>query len=389
MTAPAVDSDVAERAVALGPRIRSFADKNEAARRLDPELVADLAAAGVFRLMVPKELGGLETDVATLLRVIESVSEADGAAGWCVMIGASTGVNSGYLPEVASREVFGDPMGVAGGVFMPRGRAARVDGGYRVTGRWPFASGSQHCSWLLGGSIVFGADGPEKLADGSINGRSMYFPIRDVEIIDTWDVSGLRGTGSHDMAVQDVFVPEKCSVSLTADRPWHAGALYRFPPFGLLGLAVSAVGLGIARASIEELKVLAGAKTPTGSRRPLAERGATQERVARAEAELRSARAFLFEAVAEAWQAAERGDDASMEQRALLRLAATHAMVTSAGVVDAMYNLGGATSAYSSSPLQRQFRDVHVATQHIMVAPPTFELAGRVLLGVPADTAML
>lgn len=390
MTIPAGTPDVVQRATALAPRIASFAAKNEAARRLDPELVADLADAGLFRVAVPREIGGLEHDAATMVRVIEAVSTADGAAGWCVMIGASTGVNAGYLAKEAAREVYGaSPNVVNGGVFMPMGRAVRVPGGYRVTGRWPFASGSQHCSWLLGGAVVFGEDGPEKLPDGTPNIRLMYFPVAQVEIIDTWDSSGLRGTGSHDMAVNDVFVPEDYSISRAGDKPWPSGALYKFPVFGLLGLGVASVALGIARASLESLKELAGAKTPTGSRRPLAERGSTQEQVARAEAELRGARAFMFEAIGDAWTSAERGAAITVEQRALLRLAATHATVASTRVVDAMYTLGGATSAYSSSPLQRQFRDIHVATQHIMVAAPTFELTGRVLLGVPVDTSAL
>jgi alkylation response protein AidB-like acyl-CoA dehydrogenase len=389
VTETEVTADLLRRVAALGDRIASFADENEQTRRLAPELVAELSAAGVFRMVVPKEIGGLETDAATLIRVIEAVAKADGAAGWCVMIGASTGVTSAYLPKRAAEEIYGDPVAVTGGVFVPNGRAVRVEGGYRVSGRWPFASGSQHCSWLQLGSVVFGADGPERLADGSINARSMVLPAGEVEILDTWSSAGLRGTGSHDVSATDVFVPSKHSLSLTADEPWANGPLYRFPVFGLLALGIAGVALGIARASVESLKDLAGTKKPTGSRRALAERSATQQELAEAEAELRSVRAFLFEAVDDAWQAAAAGAEISLEQRAVLRLAATHATRSSADVVDAMYDLGGATSVYTSSLLQRQFRDIHVATQHLMVAPPTYELVGRVLLGLQADTGSL
>jgi alkylation response protein AidB-like acyl-CoA dehydrogenase len=389
VTETEVAADLLRRVAALGDRIASFADENEQTRRLAPELVAELSAAGVFRMVVPKEIGGLETDAATLIRVIEAVAKADGAAGWCVMIGASTGVTSAYLPKRAAEEIYGDPVAVTGGVFVPNGRAVRVEGGYRVSGRWPFASGSQHCSWLQLGSVVFGADGPERLADGSINARSMVLPAGEVEILDTWSSAGLRGTGSHDVSATDVFVPSKHSLSLTADEPWANGPLYRFPVFGLLALGIAGVALGIARASVESLKDLAGTKKPTGSRRALAERSATQQELAEAEAELRSVRAFLFEAVDDAWQAAAAGAEISLEQRAVLRLAATHATRSSADVVDAMYDLGGATSVYTSSLLQRQFRDIHVATQHLMVAPPTYELVGRVLLGLQADTGSL
>jgi alkylation response protein AidB-like acyl-CoA dehydrogenase len=381
--------DLLQRIAELGDRIASFADENERARRLAPELVAELSGAGVFRMAVPKAIGGLETDVATIIRVIEAVARADGAAGWCAMIGASTGVTSAYLPRRAAEEIYGDPAAVTGGVFVPNGRALRVEGGFRVSGRWPFASGSPHCSWLQLGSVVVGADGPERLADGSINARSMVLPASDFEILDTWNSAGLRGSGSHDVSATDVFVPGEHSLSLTADRPWATGPLYRFPVFGLLALGIAGVALGIARASIDSLRELAGTKTPTGSRRALTERSATQARLAEAEAELRSARAFMFEAVDDAWRAAAAGGEISLEQRALLRLAATHATRSSADVVDAMYDLGGATSVYTSSPLQRQFRDIHVATQHLMVAPPTYELVGRVLLGLQADTGSL
>lgn len=384
-----VSNEIMQRVTSLQERIASFADANEEARRLAPEVVAELSTAGVFRMAVPREVGGLETDAATMLRVIELVSEADGAAGWCAMIGASTGVTSAYLPQAAAQEIYGPSDTVTGGVFMPNGRAMRVDGGYRVSGRWAFASGSQHCSWLQLGAVVIGPEGPERLADGNMNARSMVLPARDVEIVDTWDAAGLRGTGSHDVAVSDVFVRDAHSLSLTTDQPWATGPLYRFPVFGLLALGIAAVALGIARASVDSLRELAGTKKPTGSRRSLAERSATQAQLAEAEAELRSVRAFLFEAVGEAWTAVEAGKDVGLEQRALLRLAATHATRTSARVVDAMYDLGGATSVYTSSLLQRQFRDIHVATQHLMVAPPTYEVVGRVLLGLPADTAAL
>jgi len=219
--------------------------------------------------------------------------------------------------------------------------------------------------------------------------RLMLFPASDARIIDTWTVSGLRGTGSHDIAVDDLFVPASRSLSLITDRPRERGPLYVFPVFGLLALGIAAVALGIARRAIDELIRLAAGKTPTGSRRPLAERPVVQAQVAEAEAALGSARAFTFETVAAAWQAARAEGMLDVRQRALLRLAATHATLAAARAVDLAYHAGGGTAVYATSQLQRQFRDIHVVTQHMMVAPATLEVVGRILLGLDADTSTL
>ena len=379
-----------DAAVALAPRIRAAAADTERQRRLSPELVRALAAGGVFQMCVPRTLGGGEVDPATMIRTIEIIAAADGAAGWSAMIGATSGVASAYLAEDAAREIYGsDPEVVSGGAFAPLGRATVVDGGYRVTGRWPFASGCEHCAWLMGGSVVLDGGQPRLLPSGMPDNRLMLFPAAAVRIIDTWDVAGLRGTGSHDIAVDDCFVPAARSLSLISDPPRARGPLYAFPVFGLLALGIAAVALGIARRALDELVALAGAKTPTGSRRLLAERPVIQAEVARAEATLGAARAFLAETVGGAWERAQAAGAIETRERARLRLAATHATLASACAVDLAYGAGGGTAVYAASPLQRCFRDIHVATQHVMVAPATLELAGRILLGLEADTAML
>ena len=377
-------------AVALAPRIRAAAAETERQRRLSPELVHALATGGVFRMCVPRALGGGEVDPATMVETIEIIAAADGAAGWSAMIGATSGVASAYLAEEAAREIYGsDPEVVSGGAFAALGRATLVEGGYRVSGRWPFASGCEHCAWLMGGSVVLDGGQPRLLPSGTPDNRLMLFPAAAVRIIDTWDVAGLRGTGSHDIAVEDLFVPAARSLSLISDRPRADGPLYAFPVFGLLALGIAAVALGIARRALDELVVLARDKTPTGSRRRLAERPAIQAELARAEAMLGAARAFLLETVDGAWTRARAAGAIDVRERARLRLAATHATLASADAVDRMYGAGGGTAVYTASPLQRCFRDIHVATQHMMVAPATLELAGRVLLGLEADTAML
>lgn len=328
-------------------------------------------------MLVPASLGGGELAPHDALAAIEALAEADGAAAWCVMIGATTGILSAYLEEAEAREIF-RPGTICGGVYAPLGRGEPAPGGWRVSGRWPFASGCQHCDWLLGGAVV--ETGPPRL---------MFFPARSVEIIDTWEVSGLMGTGSNDIAALKVDVPKERSVALTADRPRHPGRLYAFPVFGLLSLGIAAVALGIARGAIDDILDLAGAKTPTGSRRKLAERPLVQAQLAEGEALLGAARAFVFESVQRAWDAAGSGTALDLPTRARLRLAATHATMASARVVDLMYSAGGGTSIYRTSPLQRRFRDVHAATQHVMVAPPTLELAGRVLMGIDTDVSTL
>lgn len=390
MTEASTGDTLPARASDLAPRIAAAAADIELQRRIPQALVMDLARAGLFRMLVPRDAGGLEVGPRVMLDAIEEIARGDGSAGWAVMIGATTGVIAAYLPDAATHEIFAaTPDGVTGGVFHPRGRAAVVDGGYRVSGRWPLASGCQHCAWLLGGCIVF-EDGKPKLRDsGAPEARMMIFPARDAQIIDTWNVSGLRGTGSHDIAVEDLFVPAERSVWFSTDPVRRGGALYAFPVFGLLALGIAAVSLGIARGAIDDILELAGAKVPTGSRRPLAERSSTQATVAQATALVAASRAHLRATVDEIWQTAARGEQATLEQRARLRLAATQSVRDAAKAVDLAYECGGATSIYADSALQRRFRDVHVATQHILVAPATYELAGRVLLGLPADTEML
>ncbi len=379
-----------EKALALRSNIEAAADASEQARRLAPALVDAFADAGFFRMCVPASLGGLEVDPLTLLWTIETVAAGDGAAGWCVMIGATTGVVSAYLEDDAAAAVYGQqPRLVTGGVFAPRGKAIAEGDGFRVSGRWPFASGCQHCGWLMGGCLVVDNGQPRLQANGQPDPVMMLFPSDAAVIHDTWHVAGLCGTGSHDIEVQDHWVPRAHAVSLVTGTPRRGGGLYRFPVFGLLALGIAAVGLGIARTAIDDAVRLAQHKQPGGSRRSLAERGATQIAIAQAEARWRSARAFLYETVEETWGEVDDGSPMSSQRRALLRLAATHATDSAAAVVDAMYTLGGGTSIYASSRLQRCLRDIHVATQHIMVAQPTYELSGRFLLGLDADVSQL
>ena len=381
-----IDSSLLDRARVAAREIAPRADAIEEARRLPPDVVAALVEAGVFALAVPRSLGGHEATAATLLAVIEEIARADGAAGWCAMIGASSALMSAYLDETVAREVYGEPGAITCGVFAPMGRAIAAPGGFRVSGRWPFASGCEHSGWRMGGAIVEGAS---PLPSGAPDVRSMLFRADETRILDTWRTSGLRGTGSHDLEVADVFVPTARSFSFFSDAPREQGALYRLPFFGVLAAAVAAVTLGIGRHALESVIELAQKKHPLGAKRSLAHRELVQLRVAQAEAKLSGARALLFETLGAVEHAAEAGDPASLAARARLRLAAAHAASESAAAVDLAYHAGGATSIYEKSPLQRCFRDVHVATQHAMVGDASATLAGRVLLGLESDTSTL
>jgi alkylation response protein AidB-like acyl-CoA dehydrogenase len=367
----------------LAPTIKARATEIEQARRMPADLARSLAAAGLFRMAVPQQAGGLEIEPAAMLRAIEAAGAADASVGWCVMIGATSGVTAAYLPTPLAREIFGPADSIVGGVFAPMGKAEIEGDGYVVSGRWAWASGSANCRWLIGGCLVTENGELRKQANGMPEERRLIFPAEAATLNDTWHSSGLCGTGSGEMVVSNLRVPRERAVSY--DSPVASGPLYAFPFFGLLALGIGAVALGNARGAIEDLVELACGKQPLGSRRTLAERHSAQSTLAAAEANLRSARAFFYDAVDEAWQLARRSGAIEMRHRATLRLAATHATRTAADVARGMYDLGGGSSVFLSSPLQRRFRDGHVATQHIMVAPPTYELTGRILMGLPVD----
>lgn len=373
----------------LAPIVAASAEATEQARRIPAELAQKLATAGLLRLSVPRSLGGPEASAHDFLRVIEIIGQADASAGWFLMIGNTTALNAAYLPPDVARAIWAQPDVVLGGVFAPNGRAV-VDGDhYRVTGRWSWASGSQNAHWLSGGCVVLRDGKPELLPNGAPNPRMVFFPADQAILHDTWFASGLQGTGSLDMEVRDIAVPMSHAVSLVTDRPRESGPLYAFPVFGLLAMGIAAVALGNARGAVDDFIALAGGKVPTGSRKTLAERPVVQAEIGKAEAELRAARAFLYEATAQAWARATAGAPLDAPLRASLRLAATHAAQVSARVVDICYTNGGGSAVYRRSSLQRRFRDAHVATQHMMVAGPTLELAGRVLLGLETDTSTL
>jgi alkylation response protein AidB-like acyl-CoA dehydrogenase len=347
-------------------------------RRLPEELVAVLGESGLLRAGAPAEVRGLELPPGVALRCAEAVARGNASAGWCVSIAITSSLLVAYLPASSRDALFGNGRSVAAGVWAPRGTARTVEGGVVVSGRWPFCSGITHADMMFAGCLVDDQRVPSVVA----------LPKVDLEVLDTWHTLGLRGTGSHDSVAEEVFVPSDRVFSLfngpVVDRP-----LYRFPVFGFFALSIGAAALGNARGAIDDLTELACAKKGLGSTRTLAERPATQAAVATAESALEAGRALYYQGIETAWHASQGGDGVSVEARNRLRLAATHAVRTSADVVRDMYDLAGGTAIYDSSPLQRRFRDAYTATAHFQVNEASRELPGRILLDQPADVAML
>jgi alkylation response protein AidB-like acyl-CoA dehydrogenase len=375
MTARAEILAAADRAAEVA---RANADRAEQERRLPADTVAALVEAGLTRLCLPVDYGGPETDPVTLAEAIERVAVADGAAGWCTMIAATTTSMAAFLPPATAKEMFEAPAHVAGGVFAPNGQGVVDGAGVRVTGRWQWGSGTQHCRWILGGA---------RCDDDTF--RLCFFEADDVTFHDTWYTSGLRGTGSLDFSVEGVYVPAERTLQPGVTRPAVASPLAAFPNFALLAAGIAAVALGIGRRAIDELVALADDKRPQFSSRTLAQNPFTQIELARAEAGLRAGRALLLDELARTWSAVTAGGRVELAARTASRLACVHATRTAVAAVDAAYTLAGGTSVYSSHVLQRCLRDIHVATQHIMVAPKLDETLGKLLLGLDADTATL
>jgi alkylation response protein AidB-like acyl-CoA dehydrogenase len=384
-TAPHRGDEIEGLAGEISAAARELAAETERGRQLPDELVARLRDSDLLRAGAPLELGGLELAPALALRCAEEVARGDASTGWCVSIAITSSLLAAYLPEESRTELFGDGRGIAAGVWAPRGKARPVDGGVVVSGRWAFCSGIAHSDLLFAGCFVASdADGAGERPMPSV----VAIRKEDLDIRDTWHTLGLRGTGSQDCVADEVLVPETCVFSLF-DGPVLDRPLYRFPIFGFFALSIAAAALGNARAAIDELVELAADKVGQGSSRTLAERAPTQASVARAEASLHAARALYYEAIESAWQAAQGAEQVPVALRTELRLAATHAVQTSAEVARSMYDLGGGTAIYDSSPLQRRFRDAYTATAHFQVNEASREVPGRILLGQPTDIATL
>jgi alkylation response protein AidB-like acyl-CoA dehydrogenase len=367
-----------DAARALGPLVRAHADENERGRRLCMPIIEALRPTGLLRMMLPAAYGGPEASPLVMLDAVEELAFHDGATGWCTMISATTASQAAFLPADGAAEIFADTSAAYAGTYAPSGKAEEANGGWRANGRWMWGSGAAHAAWILGGVTV--ADLGHCLA---------VFPATDVTLHDTWHSSGLRGTGSGDFSVAGALVPRRRLFALREARPLVDSPLARFPNFSLLAIGTAAVTLGIARRALDELVALAQAKTPTFASRTLANHPPAQLNVARADAMTRAARAFLREAITEAWEGALAGDAVSIPLRARIRLACAHAASEGAAATGLCYTSGGGSAVFADNQLQRCLRDVHTATQHIMLSDRNLLTAGRVAFGLDVDTSML
>ena len=370
-----------DSALSLLPEIRGMVEEIDAARQLPDRLVDKLTDAGFLRMMLDRELGGLEADPLTAAQVVEALSKVSPSVGWVVMIVASTNFWAARtLPDEALRDIFkpGAPVNVTGNL-VPHGRAVKTDGGWRVSGQWPLGSGCHHAHWAASGGWLHDERGP--IMDGDIPAwRVFYTPIGDCRILDTWHSTGLRGTGSHDYTMNDVFVPER----LVTPHPLRAPSLrpsrhYAYSAVVIASMA--AVALGAARGAIDSLIEIFGGKLELPSSHPAASRFDKQADLGAAEALVGSARAYLHDVLSQVWARITVGEPLTSELRGRFRLACTNAATSSVAAVDLVYRAGGTDSIYTSSPVERFFRDVHTVGAHVAMRPSTLADGGALLLG--------
>lgn len=377
-----------ERARALVPMLREFADQAERERQLPAPAAEAMARAGLYRVAAPRRVGGAECEPAAQIEIIETIAAADGSLGWNLMIGIEV---MGFLGAVLERDLgsklFADPALIVSGALNPVGVATPVAGGYRVTGQWPFASGCHNADYFWGQCQVRDEQGNPP-TDGSPSLREALLSRDEFEILDTWHVSGLRGSGSHDVAANDVFVPDERMTAVMFEPIQEEGTLYRLPPFTRLAYNKVGVSTGIARSAIDQFANLATTHQRRASGVALRERPDVQLAVAEAETRLRSARAFVLDAVGQVWDTTAAGREASAKERALVHLACSNSATESIRAVDLVCEVAGTAAILESGPLERCQRDVRVVLHHITVSPQWNASAGRVLLGMPSGSLL-
>jgi alkylation response protein AidB-like acyl-CoA dehydrogenase len=377
----------ASRAKALAPMIRDAGDRTEQEGRVAPDVIKALHDAGLFRILMPRSLGGAEATPLAYMQVLEEIAAADGSTAWCLGQGLGCSLASAFLHHDAAAEIFDTPDGVLAWGPPSGAKAIVTDGGYQVTGRWRFASGAPNCTWFGGHSVICDADGtPRKGADGKPMVRTMLFPKSSAEVIDVWDVLGLRGTGSNDYTVNDLFVPQSHTTwrNSEPDRR-EMGALYNVPLLTMYGMGFAGVALGIARTALEEFMKLAQEKSGSGMSVKLCENAVIQSETAQAVGKIQSGRAFLVNMIKEHWEATLAGGDYSLDLRARLRISITWSMQQAKEALDFAYQAAGTNAIFEKNPFERRFRDIHTLTQQGQAHRANFQFSGQALYGMTPD----
>ncbi len=384
------DADAVARARAVAPGIAAAAARIEAAREVPDDVMAVLHEARLFRLALPRWLGGDEAPLATLAEVTETIAAADASTAWC--IGQATGCaqSAAWLAPEAVREVFGPADSVLAWGAGAVGKAVAVSGGYRVTGVWPFASGSRKATWLGGHCKVFEADGSPRLRpDGRQAERTALFPRSAARIDDVWQVVGLRGTGSDTYAADDLLVREALTIDReSAGERREAGPLYRFSGSLVYAACFGGVMLGIARGMLDDLTALALTKTPRGAVSSLKDNAIFHTDLARLTARLGAVRAYHLSTYREAWDSVAAGASPTLDQRIAMRLAATHTINEAFEVATTAWRAAGQTAIFETGAFERRMRDALAAAQQVQARPSHYTTAGRHLLGLAPDTTM-
>ena len=374
-----------ESARKLAPLIRESANDIETARELPSKVFEAIADAGLFLTCVPKALGGLEVDFPLQVQIAEELGKADASTAWAINQGATFATFSTYLqPEVAREIWINTPRSVVSNTPEASGKAIVVPGGFRVSGRHGFSTGSRHANWVASQAQVI-ENGAVRQRNGAPELRFFFVPKPEAEILDTWHTRGMRGTGTNHFELKDVFVPEERSAYTTKQTRITDGTRYRIPYTLVFAAGDGAVALAVARSCIEAFCELAGSKAPHRLVGLLRDQSIAQYNVGECEAKLRSARAYLMDSVEEIWDEVTRTGEATLERRAALRLAGTHAIRVAVGIVESLYADCGATAIFEGNVIQRYFQDIHVITQHLQARRVFYEMIGKHKLGLPVD----
>src|SRR5277367_3188486 len=379
-----------EKVQKLAPIIREHADRAERDAQIPREVIDAFHDAGLFRVLLPRSMGGGELTIPELLRLCEEVARIDASAGWNLAICSGSPLFGHNLSRAAFEKIYGDPLGMSAGSLNPATtRVVATEGGWLFSGKATYASASAHATYLMAAGMVL-RDGAPQLVDGFPMMRGGLFPIANAKILNTWSTAGMRGTGSNDCVFENVFVPDEFTFDwLNAKSPWHRGPLENIPlQLQFVGGLVSVV-LGTARHAVDTLNEIAQAKVPAATRATLRERPLAQIQFAQAEGLLLAARAYFYNCNDEIWRKGEAGETFSIQDRAHARLAVVTAAKLAVQAVDLVADAAGMNSAQTSCPIERCWRDVHTATQHLLMNTARFEVVGRVLFGLDPGSPVI
>jgi alkylation response protein AidB-like acyl-CoA dehydrogenase len=388
---PAIENEYVARARALVPLLDAAAPRIEAACQLPEDVLDAMHAARMFHLLVPRSIGGVELSPSIYIRAVEQIARGDASAAWCMNQQGGCAMSAAYLSEADARAMFGGPRDALAWGQSPGARAIRTEGGWRLTCHGSFASGSRHCSWLGAHVPTFEADGtPRRTEDGKPIERTLLFPRDRAKITDTWQVVGLRGTGSDDYEVADLFIPD--SHAIARDHPeWRreTGLTYRFSSLSIYASGFAAVALGVARTVLDEFVKLARQKTQALAPAPMRDNAAIQSLIATADVTLRSARCWLIQTLSDAEAGARRRGELTLDDRVAIRQAATFAINRARGVVNEVYHEAGSTAIFERFTIERRFRDINTVSQQLQGRSAHMETVGQHMLGTSVNQRWL